>query len=51
MPVVWPDGAFGGRNVVKSKRVGGATRKRGRAGGTPFTEEPLSSMTSIAETE
>ena len=23
----------------------------GRAGGTPFTEEPLSSMTSIAETE
>ena len=29
MPVVWPDGVLGGRNVVQSKRVDGDTRKRG----------------------
>ena len=29
MPVVWPNGVLGGRNVVQSKRVGRDTRKRG----------------------
>ena len=43
MPVVQPDGVVGGQNVVKSKGVGGVTRQA-RTGGTPFTEEPLSSM-------
>ena len=43
MPVVWPDGVLGGRNVVQSKRVCEATRQA-KAGGAPFTEEPLSSM-------
>ena len=43
MTVVWPDGVLGGRNVVQSKRVCGATRQA-KAGGAPFTEEPLSSM-------
>ena len=43
MPVVWPDGVLGGRNVVQSKRVCGDTRQA-KAGGTPFREEPLSSM-------
>ena len=43
MPVVWPDGVLGGRNVVQSKRVCGATRQA-NAGGAPFTKEPLSSM-------
>ena len=46
MPVVWPDGVVGGRNVVQSKRVCGDAHQA-KAGGTPFTEEPLSSMTSI----
>ena len=43
MPVVQPDGVVGGQNAVKSKGVGGATCQV-RTGGTPFTEEPLSSM-------
>ena len=52
MPVVWPDVVLVGRNVVQSKRVDGA-KCQARAEDTPFTctEEPLSSMTSIAETE
>ena len=44
--IVWPDGVLGGRNVVQSQRVGGYTHQA-KAGGAPFTEEPLSSMTSI----
>ena len=43
MPVVWPDGVFGGRNVIQSKRVGGYTRQA-KAVDVPFTEESLSSM-------
>ena len=37
--------------MVQSRRVDRDTRKRGRAGGTSFIEEPLSSVMSIAETE
>ena len=43
MPVVRADAVLGGRGVAQSKGVGGAARQV-RAGGAPFTEEPLSSM-------
>ena len=38
MPVVWPDGVLGGRNVVQSKGVGGDTHQA-KAVDAPFTEE------------